>query len=346
MENKSHALAAGAFVLALTALVVALALWLTRDTIAHNTFDLSSRESVTGLQPQASVRFRGVNVGKVVSIGFDPVTRGNVLIRISTVEEAPITKSTYATLGFQGVTGLAFVQLDDSGESKDLLSSTDAVPLRIPMRASLFSKLSDQGATLLFQVEETSRRLNQLLSPENQKTLFSAVQEIGQTARDVSQSAKGFGQAANSLQQFSANANRVMDFQFGPEKMNLPKLVDDMAVTMKSLQGTSERVGATADEARATAQEFRQAAQTLAKPGGALDKLGQGADALNQVGQNVVANTLPRVNRTADDAAKALRQVGRSASVLNDNPQALLYGHGAVAPGPGEPGFSAPSPRP
>ena len=346
MENKSHALAAGAFVLALTALVVALALWLTRDTLTHNTFVLSSSESVTGLQPQASVRFRGVNVGKVMSIGFDPLKRGNVLIRISTVEDAPITRSTYATLGFQGVTGLAFIQLDDSGESKDLLTSSDAAPVRIPMRASLFSKLSDQGTSLLIQVEETSRRLNQLLASENQKTLFAAVQDIGQTAKDMSQTAKGFGQAANSLQQFTANANRVMDFQFGPEKMNLPKLVDEMSATMKSLQGTSERVGATADEARATAQEFRQTAQTLTKPGGALDKLGEGAQALNQLGQNVIANTLPRVNRTADDTAKALRQVGRSASVLNDNPQALLYGNGAVPPGPGEPGFSAPVSKP
>ena len=32
MENKSHALAAGLFVLAVTAMVVALAMWLTRDS--------------------------------------------------------------------------------------------------------------------------------------------------------------------------------------------------------------------------------------------------------------------------------------------------------------------------
>lgn len=346
MENKSHALAAGAFVLLLAALMVALGVWLTRDTVAHMTFDLSSRESVTGLQTQAAVRFRGVNVGKVESIGFDSQVPGNVLIRIATNANAPITQSTFATLGFQGVTGLAFVQLDDTGASKEPLLSNPDVPARIPMRASLLAKLSNQGETILVQLEETSRRINLLLAPENQKTLFVAIEDIGKTAKDVSESVKGFGQAATSLQQFSANANRILDFQFGPQKMNLPKLVEDFTVTLKNLQGTSERIGATADEAKGAASDFRQAAKTLSQPGGALDKLGQSADSLSQLGQSLTVQTLPRLNRTSEDAARTLRQVGKSASTLNENPQALIFGNGALQPGPGESGFNAPGARP
>lgn len=346
MENKSHALAAGGFVLLLAALTVALALWLTRDSSAHMTFELSSRESVTGLQTQAGVRFRGVNVGKVESIGFDPAVRGNVLIRIATDAGAPITRSTFATLGFQGVTGLAFIQLDDNGESKEPLVSSAEAPARIPMRASMLSKLTDQGTNILVQLEETSRRVNQLLDAEHQKTLFAAIDEMGKTSRDVSQAAKGFGQAASALQQFSGNANRIMDFQFGPEKMNLPKLVDDMTATMKTLQGASDRIGATADEAKGAAAEFKLAAKTLSQPGGALDKLGQGADALTQLSLSATTNTLPRLNRTSDDAARALRQLGKSAATLNDNPQALIFGSGSPVPGPGETGFSAPGGKP
>ena len=232
------------------ALLVALALWLTRDTAAHLVFDISSRDAVTGLQPQANVRFKGVNVGKVASIGFDPQVRGNVLVRIYTNADVPVSKFTYATLGFQGVTGLGFVQLDNSAESTEILATSDEQPARIPMRASLFSKLADQGASILIQVEETSRRLNQLLAPDNQKTLFAAVHDIGQSAGK-------FGQAATSLQQFSSNASRILDFQFGPEKMNLPKLVDDMEATLKSLQATSHSVGASADEFKSTATELK-----------------------------------------------------------------------------------------
>ena len=101
MENKSHALAAGAFVLGVLALLVTLAVWLTRDTRGLRAYELSSAETVTGLQAQASVRFKGVNVGKVAAIGFDPLTPGNVLIRIVVDEQAPISTATFATLGHQ-----------------------------------------------------------------------------------------------------------------------------------------------------------------------------------------------------------------------------------------------------
>ena len=113
MENKSHALAAGLFVLLITALLVSLAVWLTRDTRQLRSYELVGVVNLSGLQPQASVRYQGVPVGKVTNIGLDPQTRGQVLVRISVDDLAPISASTYATLGYQGVTGLAFIQLDD-----------------------------------------------------------------------------------------------------------------------------------------------------------------------------------------------------------------------------------------
>ena len=109
MENKAHALAAGAFVLVLSALLVLLGWWLSHDGAVRTIYELSSRDNVTGLQPQAAVRFRGVPVGKVTDISFDPETPGNVLIRITVDKTAPITATTFATLSYQGVTGQAHI---------------------------------------------------------------------------------------------------------------------------------------------------------------------------------------------------------------------------------------------
>ena len=339
MENKSHAIAAGSFVLLVAALLVAMAIWLTRDTSATRIYDLSTREAVTGLQPQAGVRFRGVAVGKVVSIGFDTVTPGNVLIRISTDDAAPITRSTFGTLGFQGVTGLAFIQLDDGGESKEPLPTSENAVARIPMRPGLLAKLTEQGTALMTQVEEASRRLNQMLAPDNQKIVFTAVQDIGQ--------------AAVSLEQFSANANRILTAQFGPERMNLPQLAKDMSVALKSLQATGDRVGsnvdrmgASADEIKQMASEISTVAKSVTQPGGVIDKLNEGVQSLSGAGQTLSGSTLPRLNRAADEAARVARQVGRTADAVSDNPQSLIYGNGPATPGPGEPGFTPPSAKP
>ena len=57
MENKAHALAAGIFVVVVSAMLIVMAVWLTRDTGEHNVYEISSPEAVNGLQPQAAVRY-------------------------------------------------------------------------------------------------------------------------------------------------------------------------------------------------------------------------------------------------------------------------------------------------
>jgi len=66
----------------------------------------ASLRSVPGLNPQAVVRYRGLDIGRVEAISFDPKVPGQILIHIGIRPDTPITKSTYATLGTQGVTGV------------------------------------------------------------------------------------------------------------------------------------------------------------------------------------------------------------------------------------------------
>ena len=318
MENKSHALAAGTFVVLLLALVIALSVWLTRDTRDLQTYELSSPDAVTGLQPQASVRYKGVNIGKVTAIALDPQKIGNVLIQVAIDTQAPITESTFGTLGFQGVTGLAFVQLDDEGQSTVLLPPSDGAPTRIPMRPSLLTKLTDQGEDLLAKLVTGTERVNTLLSDDNQKALRSTIDNLGQ--------------AAAGLQQLTASTNKA-----------LPQFLEDSRATLKVIQDTSERVGDSADEAKRSAASFKQTTERMNAKDGTLDQLARGVETLALTGQALNTATLPRLNRAVEDTARAARQVSRAVNTVNDNPQSLIFGQGPIAPGPGEAGFTAPA---
>jgi phospholipid/cholesterol/gamma-HCH transport system substrate-binding protein len=114
MENKSNAFLAGVFTIGLAILVSVSLFWFSSDHAVRVPYDLITRSTVNGLGPQADVKYRGLEVGKVVSIKFDPQVPGQIIVRISVNHDTPITRTTYATLGFQGVTGIAYVQLDDS----------------------------------------------------------------------------------------------------------------------------------------------------------------------------------------------------------------------------------------
>ena len=320
MENKAHALAAGAFVLIVTALLALLAVWLTRDNTERDLYEMSTKEVLSGIQPQGSVVFRGVPVGKIETIGFDTKVKGNVLLRVSINRAAPITKSVFATVASQGVTGLGFIQLDDTGESTERLVANDDNPPRIPLKVGGLDKLIKQGEAIMKQVEAATISVNKILSENNQKAISAAIVQIGQ--------------AATSVSSLSTSIQATMNAQLGPDKVNIPALVKNLDVTLNSLRGTSE-------EANKTIAEVGNTARRLNEKGGTLDKLAEGGAALAIGAEKFSAATLPKVGQVADETARTMRQLRRTVNNVDDNPQALIFGNGPPVPGPGEPGFSA-----
>ncbi|MDR0934304.1 MAG: MlaD family protein, partial [Burkholderiaceae bacterium] len=94
MENKSHALLAGLFTLVLLAAVLLGGWWLNRDKTVLIPYVMATRLSVSGLSPQAAVRYRGLNVGKVNEIRFDSAVPGQILVFFGVRPETPMTEST------------------------------------------------------------------------------------------------------------------------------------------------------------------------------------------------------------------------------------------------------------
>jgi phospholipid/cholesterol/gamma-HCH transport system substrate-binding protein len=305
MENKAHALIAGAFVVIVTALLALLGVWLTRDNTQRDLYEMSTSETISGLQPQAIVRFRGVPVGKVERIGFDLKVKGNVLIRVSIDRAAPVTQSTFATVASQGVTGLGFIQLDDNGESTQRLVPNDDDPPRIPLKPGTLDKLLKQSDAIFTQAEQAATRLNQLLSKQNEEAINTAVTQLAEAAGSINRLAKGLE----------------------PTVATLPALSRDSSATMKALKSASDEVGLTA--------------RRLNEKGGPLDKLRDGGTALAAGVETFSAATLPKLGEVADETARTMRQLRRTVNAVDDNPQALIFGNGPAVPGPGEAGFSA-----
>ncbi len=321
MENKAHALAAGLFVALAAALLLTLATWLSRDGGGREVFEISTRETVSGLQEQAPVRYRGVNVGKVTSIGFDPQAQGSVLVRLALEPQAPVTRGTFATLDFQGVTGLAFVQLDDDGKPAPRLVPDGGAPPRIPLRPGLISRLTDRGDAILDRVEQAAARLHQLLDEPNQQRVANVLDRMAQ--------------AAESVDRLAARSTAIVEAQLGPARTSIPQTVSSIGAAVASLHRTS-------DEARAALTELGGVAQKFNAAGGPVDRLAEGAVSLSQAAESFGAGTLPRVNQVADETARAARQLQRVVGGIEDNPQSLIFGGGSAEPGPGESGFVAP----
>lgn len=323
MENKSHAMAAGLFVVVVACLLAGLALWLTRDRHQYVEFEMSTKDAISGLQPQATVRYKGVSVGKVTRIGFDPQASGNVLIRIAVDADAPISaKTTYAQLGYQGVTGIAHVQLDDSDSTQEPLPAGPSGLSRLPMKSSPLTVLADQGMLIMGRVDEATRRINELLGTENQQRFSAAL-------GDIAGAAKGVNELTHSL-------NRTLTERIDPAVEQLPALSDSARRSMVALEKAGQEAGR-------LATDVRQLTQRLQVEGGPMAQLERGAESMGAAAEQLSRTTLPAVTQAASDVSRAARGMGAAASGITNNPQSLIFGEGQVQPGPGEPGFAAPA---
>lgn len=303
MENKAHALIAGLFTLALLIAGIFIALWLNRDRVQRVPYELATKLSIPGLNPQAAVRYRGLDVGKVDEISFDPKVTGQILVHISVKPDTPITHSTYGTLGYQGVTGIAYVQLDDDGTSPQRLPSSKERVARIEMRPSLLDNLQDKGLAILQQTEELTHRVNALLNPENEKAILAAFDNISKTATEF----------------------RTIPNQLQPTLAKLPQLTSEAQHAMASIDKLSRDVNRLSTNLQAT--------------DGPIARISNSADQLGSVASTVQLQVVPLAN----DVRSSLRSINRTLDGLHERPQSILFGAPPDAPGPGESGFVAPT---
>lgn len=308
MESKSHALIAGIFSLLLIALATALGLWLGKDGIVQSPYTIVTGLKVSGLNVQASVRYKGLKVGKVTSIDFDTKNPGLLILQLDIASGTPVTQSTYATLGYQGVTGIASVDLDDDGSKPQSIRRDAKGKALIPLRPGLFQELETRGMAILAQTEEITKRLNLLLDKENRDSLFSTVKQIGRTAA----------------------AWEAMPAKLDPILTSLPKVVDQAQESFAAFKLFS-------DSAKVTSNNLNQVALGLQGENGSFNKLARTVDQLSFSIQN---ETLADINGLTQDARSTLRSINRVAENLNERPQSLLFGAKAAAPGPGEAGFT------
>jgi phospholipid/cholesterol/gamma-HCH transport system substrate-binding protein len=83
MENKAHAIAAGLFLLLLGFALAASVAWFQGDRTERVHYTVVARSGVPGLNLKAPVKLRGVEVGYVDSIGFDPADPRQILVDIA-----------------------------------------------------------------------------------------------------------------------------------------------------------------------------------------------------------------------------------------------------------------------
>jgi phospholipid/cholesterol/gamma-HCH transport system substrate-binding protein len=300
MGKDKHALITGLFLVVLVMAVTAIIYWIGHFERERNVYVISTRESVSGLNPESTVFYRGIAVGKVIKILFDPHDSGTILIPIEVDKNIMFTKGVYATLRLKGVTGLTQIQLEDNGTISAVLPPGDNPLFRIPLVPSLTDRLMNSGEELLHKADHLLVRLNSLLNDENEKNIGSILSDLKRLASKLSDLQKSVDKALAGI----------------------PVLTTDTQKTLAHINGLTHDL-----------QGLTRELQTLSMKAGNLVNTGETA------GDLLTQTTLPKINKLLTELHSAAQQVKRTATMLDNNPQALLLGPDQHDSGPGEPGY-------
>ena len=173
MNNKVNYTFVGSVVLGLIAALVLTVYWMMRPTNSkiEREYAIYFNESVSGLNINSPVKYRGVVVGKVKDIRISSKNNKEIEVIISLRMDTPVKESTTATLNAQGITGLVFIDLSlGDTTSPDLIRQKDEIYPIIRSKPSLFKRVESS-------VGNITEKMFELLNEKNQHNIAMTLDE-------------------------------------------------------------------------------------------------------------------------------------------------------------------------
>ncbi|MDO9205306.1 MlaD family protein [Methylotenera sp.] len=313
MENRAYAIAVGIFTLVLGIGLVFAYWWISGSQQARTAYTVSSQLPVTGLSPEAAVKFRGVDVGKVIDISIDPSSQTTVMINIAVAQNLKLTSEAYAELRRQGLTGLAYIDLNDESINLTALPAGSIIPLR----PTLVDELMSKGSELTAQLETLLRNSSQFTASANQFLTKIDIQKLNKTIENFEKASEKALPAIDSATNMFNNANKMVS----------DKNQVQLAQTLESMQQTFDATKPLIDELSLTAKKFHHTTD-------------QFEISTNQVANTLSNETLPQLHALTQNMNRSTIHFNQLIDVLQDNPQSILFGKPALPAGPGEEGFT------
>ncbi|HXH03005.1 MAG TPA: MlaD family protein [Candidatus Competibacteraceae bacterium] len=321
METKLNYTLVGLFVVLLGAALVGVVLWLTvgAQDKQYDLYRVYTSESVSGLNPKAAVKYRGVQVGRVAAVELDKHNPERVEIVLEIERGTPVRTDTRAVLTTQGLTGLTSIELTGgSRESPPLAPQRGEPPPVIASGPSLAARLDEAFNNIVTSIYRLSGRLELLLNDRNLQAIGNTLASAERITATVAQGSDSIGRTLANLEAASADLDRLL--------AKADRVLDNAARGSNELPLLLVR-------AREATQALRQMADNIARTSTNLDKVvSQGQRDLREW----ATGTGPQLSGLMLELGQLAESLRRFTDELDRNPRMLLLGRPSGRPGPGE----------
>ena len=300
MEREANYTAVGAFVLLIVTMAGLFVYWYagSSDARDYTRYEIYFEGSVSGLNRGSTVRYLGVEVGRVAAIRIDKRAADRVQVIADIDSQAPISKTTLASLSLQGVTGLLYIDLLADADPKRKMEPvpSEQYPV-IDSVQSNFDLFLASLPDLVGRAADLVDRASRVLSDENIAAIHATMRSIEKSAetlpatmRDASEVVAQFKATMTDVRAAAESARTLMDTS-GP-----------------NLAAASERL--------------RKISENLATTTANLDRLM--TDHRDDLGL-FLRDSLPEMERLVRDSRQAAQEFRELSRSLKADPSQLLY---------------------
>lgn len=300
MEREANYAAVGAFVLLVIALATAVVFWYSdaRDNRDFDRYEVYFEGSVSGLTVGSTVRYLGVDIGRVVTMRIDPRNAARVQVIVDIDDQAPISDKTVAELSLLGVTGLLYIDLLGDAGTKRL--STIVPSERYPVIRSVrsgFDVILSGVPEVMGRASEVAQRASRLLSDDNIDALSNLIVNLDAAGRLLPETMQEVGALTSDLRVVAADLQQVAASLRTTTRESAPLIKD----TVRRIDTVAENM------ASATAR---------------LDSLlADNAESLTEFSRH----GLPEIEQLTRESRAAAAEIAALARSLRENPSQLLF---------------------
>lgn len=184
METNANYVAVGAFVLTcIFGLVIAL-LWLagTQYSSEFVHYQTYFSGSVTGLSNGTSVRYNGIEVGRVSKLRFDPDDPRRVIVIMEVDPTLKLHEDSVASIASMGLTGGSYVEIEGGEKGSPLLERQPGqeYPV-IKSQPSTLQQLAESAPRLIAKYNHIGDELSDLLNEKNRAAVGQILANLDTT---------------------------------------------------------------------------------------------------------------------------------------------------------------------
>jgi phospholipid/cholesterol/gamma-HCH transport system substrate-binding protein len=301
VEREANYTAAGAFVILVTVMAGLFVYWYSegRDRRSYVPYEIYFPGSVTGLSEGGSVRYMGVEVGKIRRIRLDSRSADRVQVVVEVDQSAPVSGDTAAELSMMSLaTGQLYIDLKQNTKGRELLPPVPSekypvigtMPSKFDTFLDILPELAGSAAVLLERAQE-------IFSPENSKALADMVKNLHMATERLPQSMNRADTLLADLD-LATNETRklIATIQNATSELTpqVTGVLDSLTATAANLEKTSSDISSFLNENRSSVTGFTQQA-------------------------------LPQLQRTLEEARGAAESFRDLANSLKENPSQLIY---------------------